>query len=198
MTNLQSIRLSKNMSQSELAKASGISLRSIQGYESEGRDINKASGLTLFTLSEVLRCDIKDLMELDFKRTKFEVFQNIVAFNTSDKYDICLGCTYHHANSIPKLIGVFADKDCALNALSKYKTIIEKCGESYVVTEYYLEENVYENGILIDTVDFKFSKMEIEVVTMPDYKIIGVYNNFKEAEQERNRYGNNAFLDFDL
>lgn len=198
MTNLQSIRLSKNMSQSELAKASGISLRSIQGYESEGRDINKASGLTLLTLSEVLRCDIKDLMELDFKRTKFEVFQNIVAFNTSDKYDICLGCTYHHANSIPKLIGVFADKDCALNALSKYKTIIEKCGESYVVTEYYLEENVYENGILIDTVDFKFSKMEIEVVTMPDYKIIGVYNNFKEAEQERNRYGNNAFLDFDL
>lgn len=186
------------MSQSELAKASGISLRSIQGYESEGRDINKASGLTLLTLSEVLRCDIKDLMELDFKRTKFEVFQNIVAFNTSDKYDICLGCTYHHANSIPKLIGVFADKDCALNALSKYKTIIEKCGESYVVTEYYLEENVYENGILIDTVDFKFSKMEIEVVTMPDYKIIGVYNNFKEAEQGRNRHGNNAFLDFDL
>lgn len=198
MTNLQSIRLSKNMSQSELAKASGVSLRSIQGYESEGRDINKASGLTLLTLSEVLRCDIKDLMELDFKRTKFEVFQNIVAFNTSDKYDICLGCTYHHANSIPKLIGVFADKDCALNALSKYKTIIEKCGESYVVTEYYLEENVYENGILIDTVDFKFSKMEIEVVTMPDYKIIGVYNNFKEAEQGRNRHGNNAFLDFDL
>lgn len=198
MTNLQSIRLSKNMSQSELAKASGVSLRSIQGYESEGRDINKASGLTLLTLSEVLRCDIKDLMELDFKRTKFEVFQNIVVFNTCDKYDICSGCTYHHENGMPKLIGFFTDENSALSALSKYKTIVEKCGESYVVTEYYLEKNVYENGILIDTVDFKFSKMEIEVVTVPDYKIIGVYDNFKEAEQGRNRHGNNAFLDFDL
>ena len=62
-TNLKRIRSYYGCSQSELAKLSGVSLRSIQMYEQRNKDINKASSVTLYRLSKVLGCNMEDLIE---------------------------------------------------------------------------------------------------------------------------------------
>jgi len=62
-TNLKRIRSSYGCSQSELAKRSGVSLRSIQMYEQQNKDINKASAETLYRLAKFLGCTIEDLIE---------------------------------------------------------------------------------------------------------------------------------------
>ena len=60
---LKTIRLAKGLSQSILAKKSGVSLRSIQMYEQKQNDIDKAQVNTLYRLSCVLNCSIEDLLE---------------------------------------------------------------------------------------------------------------------------------------
>ena len=62
-TNLKRIRTAYDCTQAELAKRSGVSLRSIQMYEQRNKDINKASAETLLRLSRVLGCTMEDLME---------------------------------------------------------------------------------------------------------------------------------------
>ena len=62
-TNLRRIRRTYGCSQSELAKHSGVSLRSIQMYEQRNKDINKASAETILKLSKALGCAMEDLIE---------------------------------------------------------------------------------------------------------------------------------------
>ena len=62
-TRLKTIREHRNLSQSELAKLSGVSLRSIQMYEQKANDIDKAQVKTVYKLSRVLGCTIEDLLE---------------------------------------------------------------------------------------------------------------------------------------
>lgn len=62
---LKETRVSKGLSQSELADRSGVSLRTIQGYEIGQRDINKASGETLYKLSKALGCLMEDLLHIE-------------------------------------------------------------------------------------------------------------------------------------
>ena len=64
MSNLKEYRLKKNMTQLELAERSGVSQRMIQNYEQGTNDINKAQGLTLQALAQVLNCSMEDLLEL--------------------------------------------------------------------------------------------------------------------------------------
>ena len=62
-TNLKRLRVFYGCSQAELAKRSGVKLRSIQMYEQRRKNINKASAETLFLISRVLGCSIENLME---------------------------------------------------------------------------------------------------------------------------------------
>ena len=62
-TNLKRIRTNYGCTQAELAKRSGVSLRSIQMYEQRKKNINKASAETLLSLSKVLGCTMEDLIE---------------------------------------------------------------------------------------------------------------------------------------
>ena len=62
-TNLKRIRTTYGCTQAELAKRSGVSLRSIQMYEQRNKDINKASVETVHSLAKVLGCTIEDLIE---------------------------------------------------------------------------------------------------------------------------------------
>lgn len=62
-TNLKMLRKLNNLSQSELARKSGVSLRNIQLYEQRVNDIDKAQSQTLFKLASVLRCSIEELLE---------------------------------------------------------------------------------------------------------------------------------------
>ena len=62
-TNLKRIRMAYGCTQAELAKMSGVSLRSIQMYEQRNKDINKANADTLYRISKVLGCSMEDLIE---------------------------------------------------------------------------------------------------------------------------------------
>ena len=62
-TRLQVIRKNCGITQNELAKQSGVSLRSIQMYEQRNKDINKAQMETVNNLAKVLGCRMEDLME---------------------------------------------------------------------------------------------------------------------------------------
>lgn len=60
---LHSIRKARGLTQQELSKASGVSLRMIQLYEQKQNDIKKAQVGYVLNLAKVLGCDIEDLMD---------------------------------------------------------------------------------------------------------------------------------------
>lgn len=62
-TNLKTLRTLANLSQSELAAQTGISVRTLQQYEQRQKNINHAQTETLLRLSKVLDCTIEDLVE---------------------------------------------------------------------------------------------------------------------------------------
>ncbi len=62
-TRLKRLREAAGLSQSQLARASGVGLRSIQMYEQRQKDINRAQGLTLYALARALRCRMEGLLE---------------------------------------------------------------------------------------------------------------------------------------
>jgi transcriptional regulator with XRE-family HTH domain len=61
---LSKVRKQRGMSQNQLAKASGISVRTIQHYEQGERDINKASSETIYKLAQALSCDSSELLTI--------------------------------------------------------------------------------------------------------------------------------------
>lgn len=67
---LKDHRIKRGLSQSQLASASGVSVRMIQYYEQGVKDINKASGETLYKLSKALDCKMEDLIEKEKEDAK--------------------------------------------------------------------------------------------------------------------------------
>lgn len=63
MTRLKLYRERMGLSQSELARASGVSWRMIQHYEQRRKDLNRAQAQTLKDLAAALHCSVEDLME---------------------------------------------------------------------------------------------------------------------------------------
>ena len=61
---LKEMRELRQMSQSDLAKASGVNVRIIQHYEQGFRDINKASVETVLKLADALECDIRKILNM--------------------------------------------------------------------------------------------------------------------------------------
>ena len=62
-TNLKMYRKLCGLSQSELANASNIPLRTIQQYEQRQKDINKAQTEYIMRLSTVLSCEPQEILE---------------------------------------------------------------------------------------------------------------------------------------
>lgn len=60
---LKKLRESRGLSQQELAKLSGVNLRSIQMYEQRVNDIDKAQAQAVFKLSRAIGCMMEDLLE---------------------------------------------------------------------------------------------------------------------------------------
>ena len=60
---LKKLRESRGLSQRELAKLSGVSLRSIQMYEQRVNDSGKAQAQAVFKLSRAIGCTVEDLLE---------------------------------------------------------------------------------------------------------------------------------------
>ncbi len=62
-TNLAHYRKMKDLSQSQLAKASGVSIRSIQLFEQRRSNINNAQYNHLRGIAKALSCRVEDLAE---------------------------------------------------------------------------------------------------------------------------------------
>ena len=62
-TNLAYYRKLKGLSQSQLAKASGVSVRSIQLFEQRKSNINNAQYNHLSAIAKVLGCEVEDLLD---------------------------------------------------------------------------------------------------------------------------------------
>jgi DNA-binding XRE family transcriptional regulator len=63
-TNLKRMRDIAGLSQAELAKEAGVTLRSIQMYEQRHKNINRAQAMTLAKIARALGCEIEDLLEV--------------------------------------------------------------------------------------------------------------------------------------
>lgn len=59
---LQTVRKQRGLSQAQLAKLSGVSLRMIQLYEQDRRDIRKAEVGTIAALADALHCEMQSLL----------------------------------------------------------------------------------------------------------------------------------------
>lgn len=66
-----------------LASKAGISLRTLQQYESRDRDINKASFQTLHLLARALQCPIESIVDINFD----SITDCIVLCNSGIEYD---------------------------------------------------------------------------------------------------------------
>lgn len=60
--NLQKLRQAAGLSQSQLAKAAGVSVRVYQNYEQGVRDISKAQLSTLLRICKALSCKLSDVV----------------------------------------------------------------------------------------------------------------------------------------
>lgn len=60
---LKSMRRRRNLTQEELADASGVSVNTIRAYERKAKYINKGQVKIVLRLAKVLQCDIEDILE---------------------------------------------------------------------------------------------------------------------------------------
>jgi transcriptional regulator with XRE-family HTH domain len=65
MNKLQEKRKAKGLSQSQLAEASGVNIRTLQHYESGHRDISIASARTVLKLAKALDTTVEELIRKD-------------------------------------------------------------------------------------------------------------------------------------
>lgn len=63
MSNLKNVRIRAGLSQSALAKQSGVNFRMLQNYEQGVKNIDGAKIETLAALSRVLNCGISEILE---------------------------------------------------------------------------------------------------------------------------------------
>ena len=62
-TRLQVQRKRAGLSQSQLARLSGVGLRAIQQYEQRAKDVNRASAASVMALARALFCNPEDILE---------------------------------------------------------------------------------------------------------------------------------------
>lgn len=62
MSKIQDLRLKKGLSQSQLAKLTNMSVRTLQELEQEHRDINKTAVLTVFNIAKALDVTVEQLI----------------------------------------------------------------------------------------------------------------------------------------
>ena len=70
MNKLKQIREAAGITQAELAKLTGISVRVIQNYEQGTRPLNGARAITVKHIADALGCRMEDLIEEQKKRAK--------------------------------------------------------------------------------------------------------------------------------
>lgn len=72
MTNLKQVRVSRGLSQSQLANKSGLKTQVLQQYEQGNRNIDGAKLDTLIKLVTALECGLSDILENENLKNKLK------------------------------------------------------------------------------------------------------------------------------
>lgn len=128
------------------------------------------------------------------KRTfkKYEIVEKSAEIKWKDRKNITTGCAADDPD--PKLIEKFDTLQEAQKELKKYKTSIKEDrgnnGTFYVVKEYSIEENEYdEDGDWISGGDvWDYSDMKIDIIEKPSYSLFAACANYEEAEKAIENY----------
>lgn len=139
-------------------------------------------------------------------KTKYEIVKNNIEIGFKERKSIKQGITVSQDNYEEEIKGSYEKAEDALLELQNYKTEIRKTGNAYNVTEYYVQENKYdeegelmeydEEGNFIENGNIlEFSKMEISVIEKPSYSVVGTFDNFEDA-MKKNDEIEESFLEF--
>lgn len=84
-TTVQKKRISKHLSQSELARLSGVNLRTLQDFEQGRKPLKNAKGEMLYRLSLALSCSIEELLGdstlvLDINKSTDHSYDHITSY----------------------------------------------------------------------------------------------------------------------
>ena len=117
---------------------------------------------------------------------KYEVKENTIEVNYKNRKSIKAGVSLESENQDPVTIVSCETLEEAQEELKKLKTDIKENHYNttfYTVTEYYIEENEYdEDGDWVTGGDiYDFSKMNIDVVECETRKHLGTFHDFESA-----------------
>lgn len=114
---------------------------------------------------------------------QFELIKNSKEIKNEEK--ITIGCTLLQNTAYPEVIGIYKQKEKAINKLKTLNTEIKKINNYWIVEEYYVEENIYnDDGEFISQIGIhEFSKTknceycgdyELELVNVENFKLCKV------------------------
>lgn len=127
---------------------------------------------------------------------KYELVKKEKEVSWKKRYTIAEGCTMGEE---PELIKSFDSLEEALDALKKEKTYVRRMSSNetyYLVTEYSVEKNEYDDdGEWTSGGDvFGFSKMEIKVIKKDGFDTIKVCDSLEEAEKVWEKYDGESYI----
>lgn len=194
-------RIKAGFTRADIFRLIGIPIRTLENWEN---GLRKASEWEEKLIIEKIRALAEEKEQGKMKR--FEIRKESVEINYKNRFDIKEGITLQDVDCVhnPELIETFETLEKAREALKKYKTSIRTfkatLGTIFLVTEYYIEENVYdEDGEWIEGGDvFDFTPMIIKVVRESDSTEITRFDNMADAEKFINNYdeeNENAVVD---
>jgi hypothetical protein len=135
---------------------------------------------------------------------KYELLKDSIEVSWKNRKMIREGVTFDGADRNPEKVASFDDLDQARLELQKYESSITELssplGKCFRVEEYFIEENHYDDeGEWEGGGDvWGYSKMSIQLVEIPGFNTLAVFNNMDFAESALDNYSgdNEVYLSF--
>lgn len=133
-------------------------------------------------------------------KTLYEIIKN--TREVKKPKEITSGVTLAQDDYSPEIIKSFDTKKDAIKELEKYASKIDELsgsnGKFYSVTEYYIQENIYDDedewrdGGNI----WAFAPFKISLVSKPEYETINIFDNMEDALNALNEHNGDCYLSF--
>lgn len=135
---------------------------------------------------------------------KYEVRRNSIEIPWKKRREIKEGITTMSDFQAPEIIESFDNLEEAQAALQKYSSSIAEMsgatGTYYSVTEYYIEENTYdEDGEWLEGGDvWEVSKLSFSLIEKPSYNTLATFDNMEDAVKAYDNYNgeNEVYLSY--
>lgn len=182
---IKKMRKSYGLSQTQFAKQFNIPLRTVQNWE-----LGERTAPTY--VYELIEYKLKNESQTGGKATimkKYELKKANIEVSYNERCEIKEGVT--NGCEEPELVKSFDTLEEAKEELNRYQSSITKLsGGIYNVEEYYIEQNIYdEDGEWVEGGDiWAYSKMTVELIEEPGFKVIGSFDNMEDAEKAYNDY----------